>query len=483
MKSIFIKLDKKQLSTIFQEFGMDKILNHIKPEEIRPLNDGASWSEILNVQTFQNIMKYLPKELVQNLGPKAICGTFLASDEEGAKQILEFFNYGNDFLIKIIGDPNTSAGKNIITQYFPVNPQRFGSLMTPSFINSINSESLNQILQSMPDKKAEFSNFVIQNAEQFKAFIINSILTNTPQNAQAELANNIINVAGDKLSVSNAYEILSSIQNPQINKVISEKLKPFIQKLTPFKVASLATIHGPKFIHDIYGPEIYNKLEDETDGTNETEEEEDKFEPFFQVLRSRFEKPDDDEQQEKEKDKDRYSPKKQDIIDFINLSKNPIKKKPSFLDWVGVGTPREQRQIIINNFLNNKNLNLTPEFLAKMLGLAENKDATWDLIKKQNPENIVKFKKLSIPELISNLSLTTPAQFSDNGRRVFFNDLGDAVAKGFIQDAIKHAGTPTKQGKGSMHWNLLKSGAAKKNIELEKIYMDLAQQHGITWPT
>lgn len=480
MKTLFTNINTKQLSNLFTEFGMDKILNSIKPEEIRPLNDSRSWSEILAVQKFQNLIKYLPKELVKNLGPKTVVGTFLTSDEEGAKQILEFFNYGPNFLLEIIRDPNSQDGRKIISELFPLNPQRFGSLMTGEFINSINYESLNAILQAMPDKKAEFSNFVIRNAKEFKTFIINSMLINTPQDAQIDLVNNILTAAGNKLTINNAFEILSSISNPKINKVVTEKLKPYLQKLSPSMVARLATIHGPKFVHDTYGPEVLDKLEEEEDPE---EEKEGKFEPFFQGLRSTFEKSDvSDEQEQDGEDKERYSKKKQDILDYINLSKNPTKRKPSFFDWAGVGTPREHRQIIINNFLKNKKLNLTGDFLAKMLGLAENKDTTWELIKEQNPENLQKLKAMPIPELLAHLSLTTPAQFSDQGRALFFNDLGDAVAKAFAQDAVKHAGTPTRIGKGSMHWNLLKNSAAKKNIELERIYKDLATAHGIAWP-
>jgi hypothetical protein len=94
LKFFLAALDNKDLADVFKNYGLDKIFSHFKADEIR--QNGKEWEEILAGQNFDDIIKYLPLEIVRDFNKDTILSTFMKSDEESLGRIKHFFSLGTN---------------------------------------------------------------------------------------------------------------------------------------------------------------------------------------------------------------------------------------------------------------------------------------------------------------------------------------------------------------------------------------------------
>ena len=422
LKFFLAALDNKDLADVFKTYGLDKIFNHFKADEIR--QNGKEWEEILVGQNFNEIIKYLPVEIVRQFNKDTILSTFMGSDEESLGKIKSFFSLGNSPIIDtMIENPNRDSAS--IVKYFQINPERFISNTSNEYYNKINKDSYIFILNNLQKHVDIFINNYFEKSTHFADGISLALVNNSTN--PLGTANKIFDKFGNNIEPKIIMEVLFGVKNLKYNiEFVNQDghKELIVSKLSPHDYADLVTRFGSKYVVEAFGKQILQKI-----GTDLDRGENTPYEKMFNRMK-------DGEYGMPGSGDDRI----ENIIQFLKHHNDPFKIAP-INHWIET-LDSAYKNHVIDTIVQNDEINLNGREVAWLLHLSPDPYRTSmhmgpeELRKISNDASVMKENPFMILALNTIMKLSDPKSDPNSEKPIqFFKALGE-FGKKYMQHVV-----------------------------------------------
>jgi hypothetical protein len=457
------RLNTKSLSEFFEEYKINNIFTAVKDipklfdtkNNQMNINDIYKWSQVLKNQNFKDIIKWIPANIIGQFNNKDLINSFLVSDEESVKDVMEFFRgkYEFDHLISHFIPAKTSNTSDSFASdfinLFKLNPSRFLQNIDDKYFASISDIALNHILVNLGDVKLSNivgNNYIAQNGP-LKAKVLQNLIRYNEN--KLETAKNIAQRIPDYTS-DIVNEIILAFDSKEF-KQAAEILGNNIKMLNKSQVINLITLKGPKAVRDALGDEVYYKIEDEDPEHEQVAKE------MFKKIRSKYE---DFTQSDTQTEED---PSQANYLDLLRFSKKPFSTQ-SAGDWIWPSWSAKQKIKVIDELLKRKDITLSADDISGILRGSPLIDDTLAKLVQQNPKNLEIIKDFSKLDPLKYLNL--PVKFLD--KQKFIDIYGEEKAKEFLEkifQAIRIAYPDGYKEKPKLNLNFTKIAIIAKSMK------------------
>jgi hypothetical protein len=468
------RLSAESLAQFFDEYKINNIFTAVKDasklfdtkNNQMNISEIAKWSQVLKTQNFKDIIRWIPSNIIGQFNNKDLINSFLVSDEESVKDVIEFFKEKHKFnhlVSHFIPVKESNSFASDFINLFKLNPSRFLQNIDDKYFASMSSAALNHILVNLGDIKLSTivgNNYLAQNGPLHAEILQNLIRYNENKLETAKnITQKIPNYTGNIVN-----EIILAFDTKEF-KQAAEILGNNIEMLNKSQVINLITLKGPKVVRDTLGDEVYYKIEEEDP------EHEEAATNMFKKIRSKYEDfiPSDDEQTAGDKEQPEEDSAQANYLDLLRLSKKPFSVRGAE-DWIWPSWSAKQKMKVIDELLKRKDIDLTSDDISGILRGSPLIDDTLTKLGEHNPKNLEILRDFSKLDPMRYLNL--PAKFLD--KQKFIDIYGQEKAKEFLEkifQAIRSAYPDGYKEKPKLNTNFTKIGIVVKS------YQDLGRNY------
>lgn len=471
---LFINLSANSLAQMFKEFGIKNISTFIKMEDIRKYGS-SDWNTILKYTNFDDIIKYMDESVAKNLDKDTVCLSFISSNDKSAQNLINFYKdkYGDKIIMGIYPRPNEVPDR--LANLYKINPSRFQSSIDADYLNIINKDTLERMIDQMQEARDSFTKFYFDNATKFAPNVTKMIVSSAKN--PYEMAKKFLQKFGDDMPANVAYEIVLAVTDPKDSSEIFKQLEKYHKSFDSDMIVDLISVHGAKHTIENIGEEIY--LKHEIDEENKPKSN--KFSTFYNQMRDRLIRIPDDEIESSDGEIQNASKQLRDYIasltkggkqledvvlsdqekaklaklknavemekikNYIGYSRKVMQRQPKFIDWVPATYSLQKKLFILRRLLANPNIEINPKFTEELLRKGvpiDNFDEIYRKVKQHNPKNLEFMKKIQpqdVSTTLGNLILLRP---STRLIREFLEDLGPVNSKALVEQTLDSIQTP-----------------------------------------